>query len=150
MIDIYADGACKGTGDGGWGVAIYENQNLIHSVCDGEQNTTNNRMELLAFIAALQCIHDMKLKDVTVYSDSMYVVKGVNEWLYNWRLKDYSGVKNDDLWRRIANANFIWKDINIKHIKGHSGNKGNDMADKLANEGVLKGRGEDTWMTSKM
>tara|TARA_R110002073_G_C9282446_1_gene565271 strand:+ start:293 stop:730 length:438 start_codon:yes stop_codon:yes gene_type:complete len=136
MIQIYTDGSCKKGGDGGWGVAVYEDNILVSELFGGELDTTNNRMELLAFIKALQYAYDNNIRDAEVFSDSMYVIKGTTEWLRNWIAKDYSGVKNCDMWRRIEKANFIWGTMNIQHIKGHAGHEGNEKADALANRGV--------------
>lgn len=138
IVEIYADGACKGNpGPGGWGAWLqYEGkQKSMHG---GEPLTTNNRMELTAVIRALEALK--QACDVKIYTDSVYVQKGMTEWISgwkarNWRTADKKPVKNDDLWKLldgVANQHkieWIW-------VKGHAGNVGNERADALANEGV--------------
>lgn len=140
MINIYTDGACKGNpGPGGWGVAVYQDGVLVDELYEGERETTNNRMELLAFIAALEYIEDTNSLDrdaIIIHIDSKYVIKGTTEWLDGWISKCYKGVKNEDLWRHISLLENVWSNVDIVHVKGHSGNVGNDKADQLANIGV--------------
>ena len=137
-VEIYADGACKGNpGPGGWGAWLqYEGKQK--SMYGGELLTTNNRMELTAVISALQALKQSC--NVKIYTDSVYVQKGMTEWIAgwkarNWRTADKKPVKNDDLWKLlddVANQHkieWIW-------VKGHAGNIGNEKADALANEGV--------------
>ena len=137
-VEIYADGACKGNpGPGGWGAWLqYEGKQK--SMYGGELLTTNNRMELTAVISALQVLKQPC--NVKIYTDSVYVQKGMTEWIAgwkarNWRTADKKPVKNDDLWKLlddVANQHkieWIW-------VKGHAGNIGNEKADALANEGV--------------
>ena len=138
IVEIYADGACKGNpGPGGWGAWLqYEGkQKSMHG---GEPLTTNNRMELTAVIRALEALK--QACDVKIYTDSVYVQKGMTEWISgwkarNWRTADKKPVKNDDLWKLldgVANQHkieWIW-------VKGHAGNVGNERADALANEGA--------------
>ena len=138
IVEIYADGACKGNpGPGGWGAWLqYEGkQKSMHG---GETLTTNNRMELTAVIRALQALKHPC--DVKIHTDSVYVQKGMTEWIVgwkarNWRTADKKPVKNDDLWKlldEVANQHkieWLW-------VKGHAGNIGNEKADALANEGV--------------
>ena len=138
IVEIYADGACKGNpGPGGWG-AWLQYDGKEKSLCGGEQLTTNNRMELTAVIRALEALK--RPCDVKIYTDSVYVQKGISEWIIgwkarNWRTADRNPVKNDDLWKELdvlANQhkiNWIW-------VKGHAGNAGNERADSLANDGV--------------
>lgn len=138
VVEIYADGACKGNpGPGGWGAWLtYDGKEKTLS--GGERLTTNNRMELTAVIRALEALK--KPCVVKVYTDSSYVQKGISEWMTgwkarNWRTADKKPVKNDDLWKMLdvlANQHqiqWIW-------VKGHAGNLGNERADALANEGV--------------
>ena len=138
IVEIYADGACKGNpGPGGWGAWLsYDGKEKTLS--GGERLTTNNRMELTAVIRALEALK--KPCVVKVYTDSSYVQKGISEWITgwkarNWRTTDKKSVKNDDLWKildALANQHqiqWIW-------VKGHAGNIGNERADALANEGV--------------
>ena len=137
-IEIYADGACKGNpGPGGWG-AWLQCEGKEKALHGGELLTTNNRMELTAVIRALQALKQPST--VNIYTDSVYVQKGMTEWIAgwkvrNWRTSDKKPVKNDDLWKELdALANqhaiqWIW-------VKGHAGNVGNEKADALANLGV--------------
>jgi len=137
MIKVYTDGACKGNpGDGGWGALIIngsENKELY----GGEKNTTNNRMELMAVIMAIESI-DM-IQEVTIFTDSTYVQKGISEWIINWKRNGWKSsnkqpVKNQDLWIRLDNLNS--EQITWQWVKGHSGHIENDRADYLANLGV--------------
>jgi ribonuclease HI len=138
FVEIYADGACKGNpGPGGWGAWLQYNGNE-KSIYGGEDNTTNNRMELTAVIRALESLK--RKSKVKLYTDSSYVQKGMTEWIggwkaKNWRTADKKPVKNDDLWKTLdvlAQAHqieWIW-------VRGHNGNDGNERADALANQGV--------------
>lgn len=144
---VYTDGACKGNpGAGGWGVYICGPQGSAAEtpikMCGGERDTTNNRMELMAAIQALEVIPIGT--DIEVRLDSEYVRKGITEWMSgwirkNWRTAAGSPVKNVDLWRRLKEAQDKHLPIKYTWVKGHSGNHGNEMADSLANEGVSKG-----------
>lgn len=139
-VEIYADGACKGNpGPGGWGAWLQYNGNE-KSICGGEDNTTNNRMELTAVIRALETLK--RPSKVKIYTDSSYVQKGMTEWIAgwkakNWRTADKKPVKNDDLWKTLDTlasthqVEWIW-------VRGHNGNDGNERADALANEGVAR------------
>lgn len=141
MINIYTDGACKGNpGPGGWGVAFYRDGKLVYELYSGESETTNNRMEMQAFISALAHIEDNGLLDedaIILHSDSKYVIKGTTEWMDGWLAKRFKGVKNEDLWKQICSFEGVWSNIDIVYVKGHSGNVGNDKADELANRGAL-------------
>lgn len=139
LIEIYADGACKGNpGPGGWG-AFLKLDGHEKTLSGGEKLTTNNRMELTAAIRALEALK--KPCSVKLYTDSSYVQKGISEWIIgwkarNWRTADKKPVKNEDLWKaldtlvNVHDVQWIW-------VKGHAGNVGNERADVLANEGVL-------------
>lgn len=137
-IVIYTDGACKGNpGPGGWGVLMRykENEKELYG---GEQSTTNNRMELMAAIMALEALKKQSV--VALHTDSKYVLQGITEWMDNWKKRGWKTaakkpVKNEDLWRRLDSAINL-HDINWVWVKGHSGNEGNDKADMLANKGV--------------
>jgi ribonuclease HI len=137
-IMIYTDGACKGNpGPGGWGVVLrFGNQ--VKELLGGEANTTNNRMELTAAIEALKALRRPVSADV--YTDSQYVIKGLEQWLPAWKARgwqtaDKKPVKNRDLWELLdelaAQHQLSWH-----WVKGHSGNPGNTRADALANEGA--------------
>jgi ribonuclease HI len=137
-VIIYTDGACRGNpGVGGWGVILSYNGN-IKELCGGDKDTTNNRMELMAAIQALEALK--KPCTVRLYSDSSYVLKGITEWMPNWKKRGWKTaskhpVKNVDLWQRL-DAAIAPHDIEWKWVKGHSGDKGNDRADALANLGI--------------
>ncbi len=137
-VIIYTDGACKGNpGPGGWGVYMQYNEH-IKEMSGGEQETTNNRMELMAAIMALEALK--KPTAVALYTDSKYVLQGITEWMDNWKKKGWKTaakkpVKNENLWRRLDLA-ITKHEINWIWVKGHSGDEGNEKADMLANRGV--------------
>ena len=139
MIKIYTDGACKGNpGVGGWGAIIMQDEKNIE-LFGGENETTNNRMELMAVIMALKEISSNL--ELTVYTDSTYVQKGISEWIKNWKVNNWRSsskkpVKNKDLWIELDEAVGSRK-INWEWVKGHAGNEGNEKADDLANQGVI-------------
>lgn len=140
MINIATDGACKGNpGPGGWGFAIFNDTSFVLGECGGSVKTTNNRMELRAFIYCCEYI-DANYgtdEDITIHLDSTYVLKGAAEWLRGWQQKNYKNVKNADLWRQVADLRHIWNDesVTLKWVKGHSGDLFNEKADELANRG---------------
>jgi ribonuclease HI len=137
-VIIYTDGACRGNpGPGGWG-AILSYKGNTKELYGGERETTNNRMELLAVINALEAL--TKPSSVQINSDSKYVLQGITEWMDNWKRRGWktaskSAVKNEDLWRRLDAARSPHR-IEWLWVKGHSGDLGNDRADKLANLGI--------------
>jgi len=141
MIKIYTDGACKGNpGIGGWGALLVHNEQSIE-MFDGELETTNNRMELKAVIEALNHATSMN-DDVQIYTDSSYVQKGIQEWIFNWKKNGWRSsnkkpVKNQDLWQELDTLNSSLK-VEWFWVKGHAGHPGNERADFLANEGVKK------------
>ncbi|MBQ8634763.1 ribonuclease HI [bacterium] len=145
-VTIYTDGACANNpGKGGYGVVLmYEKQNgeiVQKNIAKGFQMTTNNRMELLAVIDALETLKTGC--SIQLYSDSKYVIDAINQkWLdswqeKNWKLNTKNPVKNIDLWKKLINAmkphdiNFIW-------VKGHASNEFNNLCDKLAVEARMK------------
>lgn len=137
-VVIYTDGACRGNpGPGGWGAVLRYNgtERRLHG---GEVPTTNNRMELMGAIQALEALKEPCL--VTLQTDSRYVMQGLTEWLpgwrrRNWKTADKKPVKNQDLWQRLDAAAARHK-IDWRWVKGHSGDEGNELADRLANAGV--------------
>jgi ribonuclease HI len=137
-IVIHADGACKGNpGPGGWG-AWLSHQGRERELLGGEPMTTNNRMELTAVIRALEALK--RACEVKVYTDSVYVQKGITEWIHgwkarNWRTSDKKPVKNEDLWRELDTLAQLHR-IEWHWVKGHAGHAGNERADALANRGV--------------
>jgi ribonuclease HI len=138
-IDIYTDGACSGNpGPGGWG-ALLKSGSHEKEIWGGEPQTTNNRMEILAVIRALEQLK-RKGMTVTVHTDSQYVQKGISEWIHSWKARGWmtSGrtpVKNADLWRMLdeiaARHTVEWR-----WIKGHAGHPDNERADALARRGI--------------
>jgi ribonuclease HI len=137
-VIIYTDGACRGNpGPGGWGV-ILNYKGRIKELYGAENLTTNNRMELMAAIKALESLTRPCL--VELNSDSIYVLKGITDWMPNWKKRGWktaarTPVKNEDLWRRLDTAISKHK-VEWKWVKGHSGDTGNDRADALANLGI--------------
>jgi ribonuclease HI len=138
LVIIYTDGACRGNpGVGGWGV-ILSYKGKVKELYGGDKDTTNNRMELMAAIQALEAL--TKPCAVKLYSDSSYVLKGITEWMPNWKKRGWKTaskqpVKNVDLWQRL-DAAIGQHSIEWQWVKGHSGDKGNDRADALANLGI--------------
>lgn len=137
-VIIYTDGACRGNpGPGGWG-AVLKYRDTVKELYGGELSTTNNRMELMAVIQALEALN--RPCQVKIYADSNYVLKGITEWIEQWKLRGWKTaakkpVKNEELWRRLDEA-IARHQIQWHWIKGHSGNAGNDRADALANLGI--------------
>lgn len=138
LVIIYTDGACRGNpGPGGWGVMLSYKGNT-KELYGGEKDTTNNRMELMAAIQALETL--TRPCAVQLNSDSSYVLKGITEWMPNWKKRGWKTannkpVKNEDLWRRL-DAAIARHDIAWQWVKGHSGDVGNERADSLANLGI--------------
>ena len=137
-VEIYTDGACRGNpGPGGWGVLLTTGQHrkTLHG---GEPDTTNNRMELTAAIEGLRALK--RPSDVVLYTDSKYVMDGITSWLPNWKRRGWKTaakkpVKNQDLWQAL-DAETERHDIRWVWVKGHSGDDGNEEADRLANLGI--------------
>jgi len=142
QIVIYTDGACKGNpGPGGWG-ALLSSGPTQKEIYGGELGTTNNRMELMAVIQALEALK--RPCAITLYLDSQYVLKGITEWLPGWKAKGWKTaskqpVKNVELWKRLDDlvANGGHK-IDWRWVRGHNGDAGNERADALANLGVAQ------------
>jgi ribonuclease HI len=137
-VVIYSDGACRGNpGPGGWG-AILLSKGHEKELWGGERLTTNNRMELMGAIAALEALK--RPCKVELHTDSKYVMQGITEWIAGWKRRgwttaDKKPVKNDDLWRRLDEAR-ARHEVKWKWIKGHAGHEHNERADMLANRGV--------------
>jgi ribonuclease HI len=137
-VVIHTDGACRGNpGPGGWG-AILTSSGKEKELYGAERETTNNRMELMAAIQALEALK--RSCDVTLVTDSEYLRKGVTEWLQkwrrrNWKTADRKPVKNQDLWQRLERA-MSGHRLHWKWIKGHSGHPENERADQLANRAI--------------
>ena len=138
-IKIYTDGACSGNpGKGGWGALIQENDNE-KKLSGSELNTTNNRMELTAVIKALE--HYDEAREIEVFTDSKYVMQGITEWIKNWKNNHWKtsqkkDVKNKDLWVLLDTVS-AKHDVKWSWVKGHAGEYGNEIADKLATQAIL-------------
>ena len=138
-IIAYTDGACSGNpGPGGWGVVLRaeSNEEVIKErlLSGGSYETTNNRMELTAAIEALKALNKSTI--ITVYIDSVYVKDGLTKWMPKWKSNGWKSsnkkpIKNDDLWKILDGENKKHK-VNWQWVKGHTGNEGNELADKLA------------------
>ena len=137
-VIIYTDGACRGNpGPGGWGVLI-EYGELSKQLYGGDASTTNNKMELTAAIMALREIKEPC--EVILYTDSKYVINGIEEWIHNWKKRGWIGsnkksVKNIELWKELDELRHEHA-IKWNWVKGHSGDPGNETADMLANRGI--------------
>ena len=138
LVEIFTDGACRGNpGPGGWGVLMrYGTEE--RSFCGGEADTTNNRMELTAVIEGLAAL--TQPCQVVLSSDSTYVLKGIQEWMTNWKKRGWKTaakkpVKNVDLWQKL-DAVIGEHKIDWRWVKGHSGHRENEIADQLANQGI--------------
>ena len=153
-VDIFTDGACRGNpGPGGWGALLRHGERddsrdgggrprrehvVEKELYGAERETTNNRMELMAAIIALESLK--RACEVTLTTDSQYVRKGITEWIVNWKRRgwktaDKKPVKNQDLWQRLEAATHKHR-IHWKWIKGHSGHEENERADQLANRAI--------------
>jgi ribonuclease HI len=141
VVEIYADGACKGNpGRGGWGAILLFNEKR-RELCGGAAATTNNRMELTAVIEGLRALKAPS--QVRVYTDSQYVQKGISEWIHawkrrGWRTADKKPVKNVDLWMSLDEAARAHQ-VEWHWVKGHAGHPENERADALANKGIELG-----------
>jgi ribonuclease HI len=137
-VRAYTDGACRGNpGPGGWGVLLRYGERE-RELFGGERLTTNNRMELMAAIKALESLR--KPCSIVICSDSQYVLKGITEWLPNWVRRNWqtvsrTPVKNDDLWKRLVSAQEPHR-VAWEWVKGHSGHPENERADRLANRAI--------------
>lgn len=142
MVEIYTDGACSGNpGPGGWGVLLRMGD-AETELCGGEPATTNNRMELLAVIEALQSLTEPTT--ARVYTDSQYVQKGISEWIHSWKQRGWKTagkepVKNEDLWRRLDNLASGHK-LEWHWVRGHNGHPENERVDALARAGLDQAR----------
>ncbi|MGB0882096.1 MAG: ribonuclease HI [Vicingaceae bacterium] len=130
QITIYTDGSAKGNpGNGGYGVVMMSGK-YTKELSEGFRLTTNNRMELLSVIVALETIKNSA--DVQIFSDSKYVVDSVEKgWVFGWQKKGFKGKKNIDLWKRFL-AIYPKHKIKFNWVKGHAGNKYNEICDTLA------------------
>ena len=139
----YTDGACSGNpGPGGWGVLLVARANdrvvKERALSGGAADTTNNRMELMAAITALETLD--RPSDITIVTDSAYVKNGITEWMAGWKRKGWristgKPVKNEDLWRRLDTARTL-HNVRWEWVKGHAGHPENERADELARAGM--------------
>jgi ribonuclease HI len=140
-IELFTDGACKGNpGPGGWG-ALLRFEGTERELFGGERDTTNNRMELMAAIKGLRAIKSPSLVHLT--TDSQYVKKGINEWIINWKKNGWKNskkqpVKNSDLWQMLDKEVARHEKVQWFWVKGHIGHRENEIADDLANKGVVQ------------
>lgn len=145
-VDIYTDGACSGNpGPGGWGVLLRWRGNE-RELCGGEPETTNNRMELMAAIRALETLKRPVV--ARLHTDSKYVRDGITEWLPNWKARGWKTaakkpVKNVDLWQRLEKALERHR-VQWHWVKGHAGHPENERADELARLGLERARAGET------
>lgn len=143
-VQIWTDGACSGNpGPGGWGVILDWN-GTRKEMCGGEIMTTNNRMELMAAITALESL--TRACTVDLHTDSQYVRQGITGWIVNWKRRgwktaDNKPVKNVELWQRLDEARQR-HDVAWHWVKGHAGHDENERADELAREGLKQVRGK--------
>ena len=142
-LTAFTDGACSGNpGPGGWGVLLqaHDGDDLIREkeLCGGEADTTNNRMELMAAITALETLS--RASTLTIVTDSSYVKDGLTKWIHGWKRNGWKTaakkpVKNEDLWRRLDDAQ-ARHSVTWEWVKGHAGHEENERADKLARDGM--------------
>jgi len=140
-VALYTDGACSGNpGPGGWGALLIFGDHQ-RELSGGDPETTNNRMELQAVIEGMRALK--RRVPVTIYTDSTYVMKGMTEWIANWKARGWKTaakkpVKNEDLWRALDEA-LAGHDVQWQWVKGHAGDPGNEAADALA-RGAIPGK----------
>ena len=138
LVEVFTDGACRGNpGPGGWG-ALLRYEGTEKELYGGEANTTNNRMELMAAIMALESLN--RECQVRLTTDSEYVKNGITQWLPKWKARGWrtaskTPVKNADLWQRLETAAAQHK-VQWHWVRGHSGHAENERADQLANRGI--------------
>jgi ribonuclease HI len=146
QVTIYTDGACSGNpGPGGFAYYAIDSQTnkMMEQCSGGEKATTNNRMELMAVITALESFLQGKPNEILVVTDSKYVLQGMTEWIKGWKAKNWIGsnkqpVKNRDLWERLDKVCAQHPNLKWKWVKGHSGDVYNEIVDKLAVEAIPK------------
>ena len=138
-VEIFTDGACSGNpGPGGWGV-LMRWRGIERELSGGELSTTNNRMELMAAIQALEALKREGVIDL--YTDSVYLRDGITKWIHNWKKNGWKTsakkpVKNEDLWKRLEDS-MVEHRVSWNWVKGHVGHEGNERADQLARDGLV-------------
>jgi len=144
LIEIYTDGGCSGNpGPGGWAYVIIRDDAFVSEKWGADKQTTNNRMELQAVIAALEALtqEEEKGEKIAIYTDSQYVQKGITIWLPDWKKREWKTsdkkpVKNKELWQRLEalaglfSVSWVW-------VKGHAGNKYNERCDELTRIAIV-------------
>jgi ribonuclease HI len=150
-LKIYTDGGCSGNpGPGGWAyvmiIQTFQGEKVIASAKGGEKNTTNNKMELSAVIEALRALKKMNdvPRQAVIYTDSQYVQKGITEWIRawkrnSWKTSDKSPVKNKELWEEL-DALASEFPLSWQWVKGHAGNKFNEMCDEMTQKAIAEYR----------
>lgn len=144
IVEAWTDGACSGNpGPGGWGVVLRYGT-IEKELCGGEGQTTNNRMELMAAIQALEAMK--RPVELHLHTDSQYVKNGITQWIHGWKKNGWKTaakdpVKNEDLWRRLDELVGRHK-VQFHWVKGHAGHAENERADALAREGLRLARSE--------
>ncbi len=139
-VDIFTDGACSGNpGPGGYGIVLKYGTH-VKEKSGGDKDTTNNRMEMMACIVALESLKESVTVNMT--TDSQYVKKGIQQWIHNWKKNGWKTsakkpVKNQDLWIRL-DAQMERHTVNWFWVKGHAGHPDNERADELARQGIPK------------
>ena len=137
-VDIYTDGACSGNpGPGGWG-ALLVHDGVEKTICGGEKETTNNRMEMTAAIEALKALK--RPCNIHLHTDSSYLRDGITKWIHGWkkngwRTADKKPVKNQDLWLELE-TQLERQQVTWHWVRGHAGHTENERADALANQGM--------------
>lgn len=140
-LDLYTDGSSIGKkGPGGWAFQLFKDGTLVVEEYGGEDNTTNNRMELMGVIRGLEYVYEQGYSgnySLEVYSDSQYVVKGINEWYPAWEIKIAKGkeIKNQDLWLQLKSLVDLFPTLILTWVRGHVGIQGNEACDILAKKG---------------
>ena len=138
LVEIYTDGACSGNpGPGGWGAYLIFGQKEKR-ISGYSEATTNNKMELMAVIEALKLLKEPC--EINLYSDSAYVINGMTKWIHGWQKKAWKSagnkmVKNVELWQELLSVSSMHQ-VHWLWVKGHAGNRGNEIADLLARSAI--------------
>jgi ribonuclease HI len=137
-VIVYTDGACSGNpGPGGWGSIVLMPDDQIVELGEGQQLTTNNQMEMMAALKALEYIRDPKAQ-IVIYTDSTYLIRGMTQWVWAWQRRGWKtasgeSVQNQELWQNLISVkNFFSLPLNWKYVRGHTGHPGNERCDKIA------------------